>query len=383
MKLEDFSNSTAGRCIRTESGYFAFHPEPLPPAVELDWPLASLLSEADRAVAELSVAGQLLPKPHLLIRPYLRREAIESSRIEDTIADMQQLVLFEAGAYEVGKPNVAEVSNYVRAMELGLKRMQELPISSRLIRELHAVLMEDVRGGQSPNTPGEFRRSQNWIGPPGATLAEATYVPPPVEVMHRALGQWEDYLHQASHEPPLVKAAILHYQFEAIHPFLDGNGRIGRLLITLFLCDQRCLSQPLLNLSGFFDQTRDDYYRRLLAVSQRGDWRGWIEYFLRGVRRQAKGSLEDTRRLVALYESRREQLARATRPPQAAGLVLDELFSNPVFSIARHCRQTGASYLAVRNAVEFWEEHALLREISGRKRNRIYLAQEILDATSE
>jgi Fic family protein len=379
MKQEDFSSEIAGTCRMTPKGYLAFFPAPLPPAMAMDWPLAALLSEADRAMAELSGAGQLLPNPHLLLRPYLRREAILSSRIENTIAEMEELALFEAQEdEEPQRPDVREVANYVQALETGLSRLDSLPISSRLICELHGILLGDVRGGEISKTPGEYRRSQNWIGHPGATLAEATFVPPPPEEMQQALGSWENYLNADTKEPMLVKMAFLHYQFEAIHPFLDGNGRIGRLLITLFLCSRKCLSQPLLYLSGFFDETRDDYYRLLLGVSRHGRWREWLEYFLRGVRQQAKTALADTQRVLYLYESYREKLKRAKRPPEAASIILDELFGNPVFSISRYCVRTKIPFQKISRGAEFWVAQGLLREITGQKRHRLFVAAELL-----
>ncbi|MBI4559451.1 MAG: Fic family protein [Candidatus Hydrogenedentes bacterium] len=379
MNPEDFSSNSAGMCRQTLGGYWAFIPTPLPPKLDLDWDLAGLISEADRAMAELSGAGQLLPNPHLLIRPYLRREAILSSRIENTITEMEELALFEAQPEtEPTRPDVREVANYVRALETGLDRMAQLPISSRLICELHGILLGRVRGGETSKTPGEYRRSQNWIGRPGARFEEATFVPPPPEELPSALGAWENYLHVESPEPVLVKCALQHYQFEAIHPFLDGNGRIGRLLITLFLCSRGCLSQPLLYLSGFFDETRDDYYRLLLAVSQRGAWRDWIEYFLRGVRQQARAALTDTQAILRLYESQRETLSQARRPPQTAAIILDELMANPVFSVTRFCRKKAVNFPSANKGVQFWVKHGLVREFTGRKRNRLYIADEIL-----
>lgn len=361
-------------------GYLAFHPAALPPQLALDWKLVGLLSEADRAVAELSGAGRLLPNPHLLIRPYLRREAILSSRIENTIAEMDELALLEAQEDgEPKRPDVREVANYVRALETGLARLADLPISSRLICGLHGILLDGVRGGDGSKTPGEYRRSQNWIGRPGVTLAEATFVPPPPDEMHRALGAWENYLNADAEEPVLVKAALLHYQFEAIHPFLDGNGRVGRLLITLFLCSQKCLSQPLLYLSGFFDEHRDEYYRLLLGVSQHGRWREWLEYFLRGVRMQAKAALADTKQILDLYGDYRNRLKQAKHPPQTAGLILDELFGNPYFSISRYCNRTGTAFPKASRGAEFWVEQNVLVEITGQKRNRIFLAGQLLD----
>jgi len=384
MKLEDFTSTAAGVCRNTLTGYSAFFPNALPPKLEVDWSLAGLLSEAVSALAELSGTGRLLQNPHLLIRPYLRREAILSSRIENTIAEMEELVLFEVDENAApARPDVREVSNYVRAMEYGLKRISELPISKRLLCELHKIVLEKVRGGKQTQTPGEFRRSQNWIGRPGAFLNNASFVPPPPDEMMGALSDWENYVHSMAVEPPLIKCAILHYQFEAIHPFLDGNGRLGRLLITLFLCSQGCLSQPLLYLSGFFDENRDAYHDLLLAVSQKGDWRSWIEFFLQGVRQQAAFALQNTREIVNLYEKYRRRLKQASRPPQTAVPILDELFGVPVFSISRFAKQTGFSFPTINNGVRFWIEQGLLKEITGQRRNRLFIAKELLDATSD
>lgn len=331
-------------------------------------------------MGELSGRGQLLPNPHLLIRPYLRREAILSSRIEDTHADMEQLALLEEDENEDERtPDVREVANYVRALEYGLKRIQDLPISSRLIRELHDILLRDVRGGESNKTPGEFRRSQNWIGPKGCKLNEASYVPPPHEDLNAALCAWENYIHADTEEPLLVKAAYLHYQFEAIHPFLDGNGRIGRLLITLFLCERNCLSQPLLYLSGFFDETRDEYYRLLLEVSQKGRWREWVEYFLRGIRIQAQRATIDTQKILETYEHYRHKLKQGKRVPQEATRVLDTVFGNPYVSIPRYANRNSVSYHMAQRGIEFWIEQGLLIEATGQQRNRLYVALDILN----
>jgi len=380
MSPDQDSNQSPGSCRKTLEGYYAWFPAPLPPDVAPDWDLIRLISEADQALGELSGTGQLLPNPHLLIRPYLRREAILSSRIEDTHAEMDELALFEEedGEFE-REPDVREVANYVRALEHGLRRVRELPIGARLIKELHAILLQDVRGGESAKTPGEFRRSQNWIGPPGCSLAEATFVPPPHDELGSCLSDLENYIHGSPSEPLLVQAALIHYQFEAIHPFLDGNGRIGRLLITLLLCERGRLVQPLLYLSGFFDETRDDYYRLLLDISRKGQWREWIDYFLRGVRLQAQRALRDTRRILERYEHHQARLKLGKRVPQEAARVLDHIFANPCISITRHARRVGVSYRMAQRGIEFWMEQGLLREATGHARNRVYLAPEILD----
>ena len=385
MEPQDFAAINTGKCQRIQEShytFYAFHPAPLPPTpLDLDWDLAKLLSESDRALAKLDGNGQVLPNPHLLIRPYLRQEAILSSRIEDTHADMEQLALFEEQG-DTRETDTEEVGNYVKALEKGLERVQKIPISSRLIKELHAILMDKVRGGESTKQPGEFRTKQNWIGPPGCRPDKARFVPPPHQELNRLLSEWESYVHTDTRQPPLVKAALMHYQFETIHPFIDGNGRIGRLLITLFLCETGCLSQPLLYLSGFFDETREDYYRLLLEVSQKGSWREWVEYFLRGVCQQAQRSLEDTQHILDLYESYQLKLKEGKRTPQEAFRILDQVFSNPFISIARYTQRFGVSYHNAQKGVQFWIDQGLLRERTGQQRNRIFVADTILNIFS-
>lgn len=361
--------------MRAGRDYWSFVPNPLPPPLELDWGLVKLVSEADRALSELSGAGRVLPNPHLLISPYIRREAVLSSRIEDTQAGMDDLFYFEADESEPPRvPDVREVANYVRALRYGLDRLVDLPISARLIREIHAQLMQGVRGGHV--TPGEFRRTQNWIGAPGCTLRDATIVPPPVPEMEDALSQWEKYLHSDVREPPLIQCALMHYQFEAIHPFVDGNGRVGRLLITFFLCERGHLSQPLLYLSAFFERHRDEYYRRLLAMSQKGDWRGWLEFFLRGVAIQAREALQGTRSILDLHAHYREQLGRK-RVPAAAIRLVDHLFENPVVSVAVLSKAWNMSFPMVKRGVDRLVELGILSEVTGKRRNKVFVAREL------
>lgn len=377
MDAADFKSDAAGNCRKTLAGYSAFFPHTLPPELELDWDLAGLLSEADRALSELSGTGRLLPNPHILISPYLRREAIQSSRIENTHAEMEELFHFEA-ENEEQRPDVREVANYVNALENGLLQCREMPICSRLVTDLHERLLRNVRGGGTHLTPGEYRRSQNWIGPPGCTLEEATYVPPPPEEIGAALSEWEKYLNEAQREPDLIQCALMHYQFEAIHPFLDGNGRVGRLLVTLFLCQRDLLSQPLLYLSAFFEKHRDEYYRRLLAVSREGDWRGWIEYFLRGIREQSKEAIADAKRILDLYDQLRRKLQGRKHLPHLCLPILDSLFNNPMLSVASACERNGWNYQSATKAVSVMVELEILREITGQRRNKLYLAEEIL-----
>jgi len=378
MNPEEFRASTSGKVIRTIEGYWAFVPNPLPPPIAYDRETVELLSDADRGLGRLAGIGQLLPNPHLLITPYIRREAVLSSRIEGTQASLSDLLYFEAAEEEPPRaPDVHEVRNYVRAMEYGLKRLEKLPLSLRLVREIHAQLMEGVRGAE--RRPGEFRQVQNWIGPPGCSLAEATFIPPPVSEMHEALGEWETFLHNAKDMPPLVQCALMHYQFEAIHPFVDGNGRVGRLLITFFLCERGHLPQPLLYLSAFFERHRTEYYGRLLEVSRSGDWMGWIKFFLQGMATQASAAIEDSQRILALQQRYREMFQKRTASATALAII-DELFLNPYVTTTRLVKRLGVSFPTVQTTIDWLVKVGILREITGRQRNRIYCAEELLRA---
>ena len=371
-----FKKSPSGKLVRATGGYWAFVPGSLPPKIEWDDALVSVMSKADIAMGTLSGLGETLPNPHLLIYPFIRREAVLSSRIEGTQSSLSDLLLFEATQVEKGG-DVREVQNYVRSMEYGLKRLNELPLSLRFIRELHGVLMEGVRGQHA--TPGEFRQSQNWIGSPGATLDEATFVPPPVPEMQECLNQLEKFFHSETRLPPLIEAALVHYQFEAIHPFLDGNGRIGRLLVTLLLCQRNALSKPLLYLSAFFEQHRQEYYDLLLKVSSTGAWRGWIEFFLRAVTEQSGDAVSRSRRLQELQHSY-AQLVREKHLPPTAVQMVELILMKPVLSA-----KTAREYLKItspgaRKAIKALVEVGILTEITGRKRDKAYAANEVIKA---
>lgn len=336
-----------GRTVRTADGYSAFVPSPLPPRIEIDWNLSRILSDADRAIGALSGSGHMLPDPQLLIQPLVRREAVLSSRIEGTQASLTDLVAYESAGTDAG--DALEVSNYVEALNFGLERLERLPLSLRVIREIHEKLMHGVRGGD--RAPGEFRRSQNWIGSPGSSIANATYVPPPVADMHRALDALEKFIHAPSPLPPLVKAALIHYQFEAIHPFLDGNGRVGRLLIAFVLRTEGVLEHPLLYLSAFFERHRREYYRLLLSVSSRGTWMDWIAFFLRGVDQQARDAGIRIRALVELRDKFRRSVSVA-RNAGALHDVVDRLFVLPAISVTSLAKRLGVSYPAAKSSLE-------------------------------
>ena len=369
-----FRKSPSGKLVRARGGYRAFVPNPLPPELDWDDSLVSVMSRADIALGTLSGLGETLPNPHLLIYPFIRREAVLSSRIEGTQSSLSDLLLFEATRVEK-RGDVKEVQNYVRAMEYGLKRLNELPLSLRFIRELHKVLMEGVRGEHA--IPGEFRQSQNWIGSPGATLEEATFVPPPMSEMQECLNQLEEFLHAKTGLPPLVEAALVHYQFEAIHPFLDGNGRIGRLLVTLLLCQRDVLSKPLLYLSAFFEQHRQDYYELLLNVSSTGAWRQWLKFFLQAVTEQSEDAVSRSRRLQDLQRSY-TQLAREKHLPPTAIQLLELVLMKPVLSAKTAQEFLKITYPGTQKAIKALLETGILTEITGRKRDKAYAANEVL-----
>ena len=378
MHPDDFKAPHAGGIIRTAQGYHAFVPAPLPPALEYPQPLVRLLSAADAALSELSGLGRILPNPHLLIAPYIRREAVLSSRIEGTRTSLSDLLADEAGQPPHAPPDdVHEVRNYVVALDYGIERLKALPLSLRLVRELHQRLMQGVRGERA--TPGEFRHSQNWIGPYGSTPANAPYVPPPPAEMHDALAAWETFLHSRGELPDLVQCALMHEHFEAIHPFLDGNGRVGRLLIILFLIERGRLSQPLLYLSEFIERNRDDYYRGLMRVRTHGDWNGWLHYFLAGVEWSARRAIRQAQQLLAL---RADLQARLAGQPRALPLV-DALFENPYLDSGRVKRLLGVSDPTARKLLAALEAAGIVRETSGRNWGRQYLADGVLAALED
>ena len=367
-----------GRKVRCAGGYTAFVPDPLPPTLEWTPGLVRALSDADRLIGRLAGEGGRLPNPHLLIRPFVRREAVLSSRIEGTQATLGELLAAEAGAAVDRSPaDLREVANYVVALEYGVKRLKALPLSLRLTRELHAKLMTGVGGARA--TPGEFRKTQNWIGPPGCTLTNATYVPPPPEALIDCLGAWEKFLHDRS-LPVLVQAALMHVQFEAIHPFLDGNGRIGRLLITLLLVEREVLPAPLLYLSAFFEATRPDYYERLQGVHERSEWSAWLEYFLNGVARQSEDALSRSERVNSLVARWKDDLAGAS---QAALKLVDLLAQNPYCTVRRVEKQLKVAFTTAQRAMEKLQDTGILKQVNQAKRDRVYCATALLKILEE
>ncbi len=362
----------AGRYLRQPTGYRAFIPAPLPPdpSLDLGGVLRDKLSAADYALGRLDGAVLTLPNPDLFVFMYVRKEAVLSSQIEGTQSSLQNLLATEAQLFDPDTPkDVNEVANYVRAMNHGLARLVELPVSVRLIREIHAELMQSVRGGRLQ--PGEWRSSQNWIGPDGCTLATATFVPPPPHEVPQALSDLERFLHDGGSLPRLVQVGLAHAQFETIHPFLDGNGRIGRLLIAFLLTEKRLLAKPVLYLSHYFKQHRSDYYERLQAVRDAGDWESWLAFFLDGV---AEVSQQATHTAAAILRMREDYRAKITehlgRAAANGQRVMDRLFDHPIVTVATVREWLGITPAGANQIVARLEGIGLLREITGYARNR-------------
>ena len=368
-----------GKFVIGTGGYRAFVPAALPPEITWGETLAFRLSAADISIGRLAGEGRRLPNPHLLIRPFIRKEAVLSSRIEGTQASLGELLAAEAGAAVERSPaDLREVGNYVTALEYGLERLESLPLSLRLVRELHEQLMRGVRGDIA--TPGEFRRSQNWIGRPGSTLADATYVPPPPSELMSCLSAWEQFLHDRTF-PPLVHAALVHAQFEAIHPFLDGNGRVGRLLITLLLAHREVMPSPLLYLSAYFESTRQEYYTRLLSITERGEWEEWLIYFLDGVAAQSEDAIGRIQRIDSLLSGWKLELARVrSRLPERA---LDLFSANPFWTVGALADRLDVAYTTAQRAINRLEALGAVSRVGDDRRNRVYCAQAILDVLEE
>lgn len=363
----------AGEYVTQPGGYRAFRPAPLPPvpALELDRVLLQGLSKADRALGRLDGVTSILPNPDLFVAMYVRQEAVLSSQIEGTQSTLEDILAFEAEASPHTVPrDVEEVVNYVRAMQHGIARLRSLPLSLRLIREIHGVLLEGVRGGQ--RTPGEFRQDQNWIGPAGCSIHEATFVPPAPLDMRKALADLEAYLHTPEPLPVLLHCGRVHAQFETIHPFMDGNGRVGRLLITFLLCERDVLRQPLLYLSHFFKQHRSEYYDRLTAIRESGAWEPWLAFFLRGVAEVSEQAAQTARTILQLREEHRQQVMEQMGTSTTAPRLLDHLYAQSVVSVRTVEHALGVTYATAAKAIDGFVSLGLLQERTGGYRNRLF-----------
>jgi Fic family protein len=363
----------------SQGKYSAFVPAPLPPSLAWTPRLLSILSDADRFIGRLAGEGGRLPNPHIFMRPFVRREAVLSSRIEGTQATLGELLAAEAGAAVKRSPDdLREVGNYVAALEHGIFLLKKLPLSVRLVRELNEKLMEGMGGAHAAT--GALRKIQNWIGRPGSTIVTATFVPPPPGEVESCLAAWEKFLHH-SELPPLVTIALAHYQFEAIHPFLDGNGRVGRLLITLFLIERKVLPTPLLYLSAYFEATRRDYYDGLRGVSERGAWSDWLEYFLLGVARMSEDALSRATRINdLLVEWRRKLAGHSTETPLR---MVEMLAANPFLIVTGAAAELKLAFTTAQRAIEHLERSGILQQVSGIKRNRVYCAKTLLEILEE
>lgn len=380
MRTEDFTSTSPGALVTIERNLHAFVPNNLPPALTFTAAEAALIAEAERALGELAGAGSMLPNPDLIIRPFLRKEAVLSSRIEGTIATIEQLILFEeANSPTSEQGDVREVFNYFEALGSGIEALSAgYPVSKQLIRQLHNTLMSGVRG--SDKHPGEFRKEQNAIGIKGRGIEQATYVPPPPTEVLPLLDELERFMLVRHELPAIVQIALIHYQFESIHPFMDGNGRVGRLLISLLMIAYDIMDQPLLYLSDYFERNRDQYLAHLLGVSQAGQWNEWIVFFSTGVREQSRIARQLALDLLHLWQ--RYRMVVHDRGLSARALtIVDWLFDRPSITVPRAASQLGITQAAARNLVERLESESIVREVTGKARHRIYVAHEILELT--
>lgn len=376
------TSTRCGKIVKTLTNYEAFIPNKLPPCPEIviDAEMQFLLSAADRKLGRLDGITRVLPNPDMFLAMYVKKEAILSSQIEGTQASLVD-ILDSPSTADTGSEktnDVKNVVNYVSAMNYGLERLKTLPLSLRLIREIHKILLDGVRG--SDKNPGEFRRSQNWIGPQGCTLADATFVPPPADEMLDAMGDLENFFYDESLLPPLIKIAIIHAQFETIHPFLDGNGRVGRLLIIFWLCQQEILSKPLLYLSYYFKQNRTEYYDRLMNVRLNGDWENWIKFFLKGVAFVSEEATNSATAILAMKDRYSKALERIAGNNNNYQKLLDCLFENPIVT-----RKDVSDYLEISSPTAgilldaFCELGILLDVTPEKQRNKKYYFNDYLD----
>ncbi|MDQ4023987.1 MAG: Fic family protein [Actinomycetota bacterium] len=370
----------AGHVEKQVGGYSAFIPAPLPPPdLTIDLRLQALLSNADLALGRLDGAVDVVPDPDQFVFMYVRREAVLSSQIEGTHASLMDVLEYEA-VRERGEArvDVKEIVNYIDAMQHGLSRLADLPVSRRLMCEVHEILMRGVRGGEPHKTPGQFRRSQNWIG--GVSPATARFVPPPADAVGDAFAALENFLHADDPMPPLIKVGLAHAQFETIHPFLDGNGRTGRLLITFWLVERAILKKPLLYPSLFFKEHRDEYIDRLQAIRDEGAWEEWLAFFLDGVAQVAAEATDRALEILALREKDRARIMSSLGRRAHTGLRLFQLlFAYPVVSASLVTTFIGVSQPTASALVRDLERIGILREITGRRRNRVFAYDEYLD----
>ncbi len=367
MKLQ---STRAGHVVKTITGYEAFIPKKLPPdpVVKIDMEMLTLLSDADNKLGRLDGITETLPNPELFVAMYVKKEAVLSAQIEGTQASLADVLNDQSdkNKKEYSPDGVREVVNYVSAIDYGIKRLNELPLSLRLIREIHSVLLQNVRGADK--SPGEFRRTQNWIGPAGCNLSTATFVPPEPTEMITAMSDLETFFYNETPMPPLIKIALIHAQFETIHPFLDGNGRMGRLLITFWLCHQKILSKPLLYLSYYFKENRSDYYQSLMDVRFKGDWESWIKFFLRGVVEVSDEAIDSAKRIIGLQQKYTEKLNLMDKNNGNYIILLNTLFEHPIITKNDVSELLGVSAGTSGSIVNLFCEIGILRDMTPDKK---------------
>ena len=369
----------AGRIMRQPTGYSAFIPKPLPPdpALVIDIDIITLLSKADRCLGRLDGITQTLPNPDLFVAMYVKKEALLSAQIEGTQASLIDILDVEEVKDDEKGRNLEEVVNYIRAMNYGLERLRDFPLSLRLFKEIHALLLEGVRG--SERSPGEFRTTQNWIGSAGSNINSAAFVPPPPYEMMEAMGELERYFHDENSIPPLIKIGLIHAQFETIHPFLDGNGRMGRLLITFWLCQQEILSKPLLYLSYYFKMNKIEYYDRLMAIRLNGDWEGWIKFFLKGLAEVSLEATKTAKEILKMKEVHSKLISDNLRNPAHGLKLLENLFEQPILTINIVANVVGVSYPTANNLVNELSALGILVGDPKVQRNRKYIYRQYVD----
>lgn len=369
----------AGILQRQTEDYVAFIPKALPPnpPLNIDLEIITLLSDADRRLGRLDGITQILPNPDLFVAMYVKKEAVLSSQIEGTQASLIDILDEEELRDEKKERNVEEVVNYIHAMNYGLERLNELPLCLRLIREIHEILLQGVRG--SERSPGEFRRSQNWIGPSECTLSTATFVPPPVPEMQKAMNDLEMFIHDEHSIPPLIKIGLIHAQFETIHPFLDGNGRMGRLLITFWLCQQKILNKPLLYLSYYFKRNRAEYYDRLMDVRLKGDWESWIRFFLRGISQVSDESIDGAKKILEMKDRHSKIINERLKNPSNGLKLFDLLFTSPIININKVALELEVSYPTASTLVSELCDLGILKQSNTSHRNKRFSYSKYID----
>ena len=372
MAMLSTNNPRAGQYVKQMTGYRAFIPAPLPPKppIRVDEAILALLSRADQALGRLDGLTQTLPNPDLFVAMYVRREAVLSSQIEGTQSTLDDVLDFELDSRGQELPqDIEEIVNYVRAMNYGLERLVNLPLSLRLICEIHGELLNGVRGAE--RLPGEFRSSQNWIGEAGAPISEAIFIPPPVPEMKEALYKLERFMHQERNMPVLIHCGLVHAQFETIHPFLDGNGRVGRLLITFLLCYRGVIHRPLLYLSLYLKKHRSQYYDKLMSIREEGDWEGWLKFFLKGVEETAEEATHTANAIVDLQEKHKSLIQDHDLGFNGLRLI-ELLFNRPLVNVNLVKNELDIAFATANNLIREFEKLGLLEETTGGQRNRRY-----------